>query len=149
MRKKITLFMVILFILSCFSVYAGNKAYNSADFKAEIKDKRDKFYLQIKDKFNFKDADIKAFRQKGYSPFFNFIMLSIAHKANAPAADIIKLHDEGNTWDEICKALNIDYPSLMGDVEKNIKANKIQFPAATASEGKADSVPPKKTGVQK
>jgi hypothetical protein len=144
MSKKIALMMVILFILSCFGVYASNKAYNETDVKAEIKDKRDKFYLQIKDKFNFNDADIKAFRQKGYSPYFSFVMLSIAQKANATAADIIKLRDEGNSWDEMCTALKIDYPKLMAEVEKNIKANKIQFPTATKSEGKADSAPLKK-----
>src|SRR5271157_6071409 len=116
MSKKIALMMVILFISSCFGVYAGNKAYNESDVKADIKDKRDKFYLQIKDKFNFNDADIKAFRQKGYSPYFSFVMLSIAHKANAPAADVIKLHDEGYTWAEICDVLKIDYPKLMNKI---------------------------------
>jgi len=140
MIKKITLTLVALFILSCFGVYA-NKSYNEADVKAVIKDKRDKFYSQIKDKFNFSETDVNALRVKGYSPIFNFVMLSLAKKTHKPAVDLIAMRNDGLSWKEMCEKTGIDYAKFMAEVQNNMKSNKINFPAPTADEGKADAAP--------
>ncbi len=141
MRKRPVFLMFLALFLFSTALYAEKTAQVSAD----AKEKRDAFYLLIQQEFHFTKSDCDIAKKSGYSPYYCFKLLCIAHEAKKPLTELISMVRNGDSWMDMCQDFNIDYGALMDSANKVIIENNILFPVPTPSEAKKDV----STGVRK
>jgi len=140
--KRYTVLALVLVLLS-FSAALFADANAASDREKKVK--RDSFYSVLQKEFGFTKADCDVVRKAGYSPYYSFKLLCIAKAANKPAAVVITMAKNGDSWLDMCADFNIDYAQLMDSMNKIIIEKNITFPVSSDDESKKDV----STGVRK